>query len=136
MPSNFENLQSLGSNTTDYPTTYSPQVLEAIPFTAGAGQSIVTLHCPEFTSLCPKTAQPDFATITITYQPNDLLIESKSLKLYLFSFRNHGDFHEECIKTIANDIWNVIQPKHLEVYGDFTPRGGIKICPKVVLSAQ
>ncbi|CIO84097.1 GTP cyclohydrolase [Streptococcus pneumoniae] len=71
------------------------------------------------------TAQPDFATIHISYIPDKLCVESKSLKLYLFSYRNHGDFHENCINTIGKDLVNLLDPRYLEVWGKFTPRGGI-----------
>lgn len=126
--SNAENLKSLGSNTTDYPTTYSPEVLEAIPFD-WSGQTVVELECPEFTSLCPKTHQPDFAQVRILYKPDKSLVESKSLKLYLFGFRNHGEFHEDCISRIARDLFELTKPFWIEVRGDFTPRGGISINP-------
>ena len=89
----------------------------------------IKFNCPEFTSLCPITAQPDFATIYISYIPDKLCVESKSLKLYLFSYRNHGDFHENCINTIGKDLVNLLDPRYLEVWGKFTPRGGISIDP-------
>ncbi len=90
---------------------------------------MVNFTCPEFTSLCPMTGQPDFANITISYVPNVRMVESKSLKLYLFSFRNHGDFHEDCINIIMKDLIKLMEPKYIEVFGDFTPRGGISIKP-------
>ena len=90
---------------------------------------MVTFDCPEFTSLCPITGQPDFAKITINYIPNVKMVESKSLKLYLFSFRNQGDFHEDCINIIMKDLVKLMEPKYLEVKGIFTPRGGISIYP-------
>ena len=85
--------------------------------------------CSEFTSLCPKTNQPDFARVFINYIADDKMVESKSLKLYLFSFRNHGDFHEDCIQKICNDLVKLMKPKFIEVIGEFTPRGGISIFP-------
>lgn len=88
-------------------------------------------NCPEFTSLCPITGQPDFATIYISYIPNIKMVESKSLKLYLFSFRNHGGFHEDCVNTILNDLVELMEPRYIEVWGKFTPRGGISIDPYV-----
>ncbi len=123
-------LTLLGSNNpTDYPTEYDPAVLESFD-NAHPGQSyMVELECPEFTSLCPKTSQPDFANVTIRYVPDQKLVESKSLKLYLFSFRNKGEFHENCINTIAKDLYALMQPKWIEVRGDFMPRGGISINP-------
>ena len=90
---------------------------------------MVTFDCPEFTSLCPITGQPDFARIRINYIPNERMVESKSLKLYLFSFRNQGDFHEDCINIIMKDLVRLMEPKYLEVKGIFTPRGGISIYP-------
>ena len=89
----------------------------------------VKFNCPEFTSLCPITGQPDFATIYISYIPDIKMVESKSLKLYLFSFRNHGDFHEDCMNIIMNDLIALMEPRYIEVWGKFTPRGGISIDP-------
>ena len=85
----------------------------------------------EFTSLCPKTGQPDHARMEIVYVPNKLMIESKSLKLYLFSFRNTGEFHEDVCNRIANDLFDLLKPDYLRVYGDFAPRGGLAIKPLV-----
>ncbi|MDY6182791.1 MAG: preQ(1) synthase, partial [Candidatus Cryptobacteroides sp.] len=89
----------------------------------------VRFNCPEFTSLCPITGQPDFAEIRISYIPDRRMVESKSLKLYLFSFRNHGDFHEDCVNKIMKDLIRLMDPKYIEVTGLFTPRGGISIFP-------
>ena len=119
----------LGSSATSYAATYSPGVLEKFPNKHPGNDYIVTFNCPEFTSLCPKTGQPDFAEIKINYIPDKLLVESKSLKLYLFSFRNHGDFHEDCVNIIMKDLVARREPKYLEVEGIFTPRGGISIYP-------
>ena len=88
-----------------------------------------TFVCTEFTSLCPKTGQPDFAKVFVNYIADKKMVESKSLKLYLFSFRNHGDFHEDCIQTICDDLVKLMKPKYIEVIGEFTPRGGIAIYP-------
>ena len=88
-----------------------------------------SVNCPEFTSLCPITGQPDFAEIRISYLPDVKMVESKSLKLYLFSFRNHGDFHEDCVNIIMKDLIKLMDPKYIEVTGIFTPRGGISIYP-------
>ena len=85
----------------------------------------------EFTSLCPKTGQPDHARLEILYVPNEKMVESKSLKEYLVSFRNHGEFHEDCINRIANDLFKLLKPKYVRVYGDFASRGGLAICPIV-----
>jgi 7-cyano-7-deazaguanine reductase len=84
---------------------------------------------PEFTSLCPKTGQPDFATIVVDYQPNERCVESKSYKLYLGSFRMHGEFHESCVNRIATDLIELLDPLWLKVEGRFTPRGGIPFWP-------
>ena len=119
----------LGQGHTNYPTDYDPGILEAFDNKHPGNDYMVTLHCPEFTSLCPKTGQPDFATILINYIPGPCLVESKSLKLYLFSFRNHGDFHEDCINIIMKDLQKLMDPKYIEVKGLFTPRGGIAILP-------
>ncbi len=87
----------------------------------------ISLTCPEFTSICPITSQPDFAHIIIDYVPKDKILESKSLKLYLFAYRNHGAFHEDCTVQIAKDIIATIKPKWLRISGYWYPRGGIPI---------
>jgi 7-cyano-7-deazaguanine reductase len=114
---------------TDYPKEYSPKLLEAFANRHPQQTAWTSLICTEFTSLCPKTGQPDFAKIFINYIADKKMVESKSLKLYLFSFRNHGDFHEDCVQTICNDISFLLKPHYLEVMGEFTPRGGISIFP-------
>ncbi len=96
----------------------------------------VNFDCPEFTTLCPITGQPDFATILINYIPNLKMVESKSLKLYLFSYRNHRGFHEDEVNQIMLDLWQKMQPKYIEVLGLFTPRGGIAIRPFVNYAIQ
>lgn len=127
--SELEQLQLLGNQHTVYPTDYTPSVLETFENKNADHDYLVSLNCPEFTTLCPKTGQPDFARIVINYIPNKLMVESKSLKLYLFSFRNHGDFHEDCINIILHDLVQLMQPRYIEVVGLFTPRGGISIHP-------
>jgi 7-cyano-7-deazaguanine reductase len=87
----------------------------------------IRFSCPEFTSICPITAQPDFAHLVIDYVPNKSIIESKSLKIYLFSYRNHGAFHEDCTVRIAKDLISCIKPKWLRIGGYWYPRGGIPI---------
>jgi 7-cyano-7-deazaguanine reductase len=119
----------LGSATTVYPTEYSPSLLDTFDNRHPDNDYFVKFNCPEFTSLCPITGQPDFATIYISYIPAQKLVESKSLKLYLFSFRNHGDFHENCVNVIMKDLIALLQPKYIEVWGKFLPRGGISIDP-------
>ncbi|RDU60401.1 preQ(1) synthase [Helicobacter sp. MIT 14-3879] len=128
--SKSNNLKYLGKKT-NYYFDYNPNVLESIPNLHSQSDYFVKFNCPEFTALCPITGQPDFATLYISYIPDFKLIESKSLKLYLFSFRCHGGFHEECINIIARDLIEVLQPRYLEVWGKFTPRGGLSIDPYV-----
>ena len=123
-----EGLQKLGQKT-KYSTDYAPEVLETFENIHPDNDYWVQFNCPEFTTLCPITGQPDFAEIKILYIPGKRMVESKSLKLYLFSFRNHGDFHEDCVNTIMKDLVKLMQPKYIEVTGLFTPRGGISIYP-------
>jgi 7-cyano-7-deazaguanine reductase len=120
---------ALGEVATKYPETYSPGVLEAFKNKNPGQVAWTTFVCTEFTSLCPKTHQPDFAKIFINYIADKKMVESKSLKLYLFSFRNHGDFHEDCVQTICDDLVALMKPHYIEVIGEFTPRGGIAIYP-------
>lgn len=120
---------SLGSSETNYQNSYNPNLLEAFDNKNPGKTAWTSFVCTEFTSLCPKTGQPDFAKIFINYIGDKKMVESKSLKLYLFSFRNHGDFHEDCIQTICNDLVALMKPKYIEVIGEFTPRGGIAIFP-------
>lgn len=102
--SELEGVTLLGNQGTNYLFEYAPEVLESFPNKHVNRDYFVKFNCPEFTSLCPKTGQPDFATIYISYIPDEKMVESKSLKLYLFSFRNHGDFHEDCMNIIMNDL--------------------------------
>lgn len=125
----LEGLSLLGNKGVEYPQTYSPRLLETFVNKHPENEYLVTFNCPEFTTLCPMTGQPDFARIIISYIPTERMVESKSLKLYLFSFRNHGDFHEDCVNIILNDLWKLLAPRYLEVTGLFTPRGGISIYP-------
>ena len=119
----------LGNQKTKYPQDYAPEMLETFINNHQYHDYFVKFNCPEFTSLCPMTGQPDFATIYISYVPDVKMVESKSLKLYLFSFRNHGDFHEDCVNIIMKDLIQLMEPKYIEVWGKFTPRGGISIDP-------
>lgn len=125
----LDGLSLLGSQGTKYPMDYSPGLLETFENKHPDNEYIVNFDCPEFTTLCPKTGQPDFGHIYITYIPRYRMVESKSLKLYLFSFRNHGDFHEDCVNIIMKDLWNLMEPRYIEVKGYFMPRGGISINP-------
>lgn len=123
-----ESLSHLGGKT-EYRQDYAPEMLEVFMNKHRGNDYWVTFDCPEFTSLCPITGQPDFATIRIDYIPDAKMVESKSLKLYLFSYRNHGAFHEDCVNTIMKDLIELMDPKYIEVTGIFTPRGGISIYP-------
>ena len=124
-----EDLTLLGNQNVKYKDEYSPDVLETFINKHQDNDYFVKFNCPEFTSLCPITGQPDFACITISYVPDVKMVESKSLKLYLFSFRNHGDFHEDCVNVIMKDLIKLMDPKYIEVWGKFLPRGGISIDP-------
>lgn len=127
----LEGVTLLGNNKTVYDGNYKPEVLESFVNKHQDKDYIVTLDAYEFTSRCPKTQQPDFAKVVISYIPRVQMVESKSLKLYLGSFRNEGSFHEDCMNTIANDLIKLMDPKYLEVRGIFSPRGGISIFPFV-----
>ena len=122
-------LTHLGSRQTTYKNDYAPEVLETFVNRHQENDYFVKFNCPEFTSLCPITGQPDFAKIYISYVPGERMVESKSLKLYLYSFREHGDFHENCVNTIMKDLIKLMDPKYIEVTGRFLPRGGISIDP-------
>lgn len=119
----------LGNQNTAYSFDYAPEVLETFDNKHSYRDYFVKFNCPEFTTLCPKTMQPDFGTVYISYIPDEKMVESKSLKLYLFSFRNHGDFHEDSMNIIMNDLIDLMDPRYIEVWGKFTPRGGISIDP-------
>ena len=123
-----DKLLALGKKT-EYRQDYAPEVLETFVNKHPDNDYWVQFNCPEFTSLCPITGQHDFAQIKILYIPGERMVESKSLKLYLFSFRNHGDFHEDCVNIIMKDLVRLMDPKYIEVVGLFTPRGGISIYP-------
>lgn len=128
-----QGLSLLGNSDTEYPSSPNEAKLEAIPNLWNENDYVVNLDCPEFTCVCPKTSQPDFAHIIIDYIPGPSLIESKALKLYLFAFRNEGIFHEFAVNKIANDLKQAINPKYLKVQAKFMPRGGISINPAVEL---
>jgi 7-cyano-7-deazaguanine reductase len=132
-----EHVQALGDGKTRYNYDHpDSSLLEMFPspfsipeMNAWQVKGSILIECPEFTSLCPKTGQPDFAKIVIEYTPDKWCVESKSLKLYLGSFRNHGEFHESCVNRIANDLVQLLNPIKLKVRGEFTPRGGIPFWP-------
>jgi 7-cyano-7-deazaguanine reductase len=125
----LEGVTLLGNQGTVYPTDYAPTLLETFENKHPEYEYVVKLDCPEFTTLCPKTGQPDFGHLYISYIPRERMVESKSLKLYLFSFRNHGDFHEDCVNIIMKDLKALMDPRYIEVRGEFMPRGGISIHP-------
>jgi 7-cyano-7-deazaguanine reductase len=114
---------------TEYNFILNPDVLETFENKHPEMPYWVKFNCPEFTTLCPITGQPDFATIYISYIPSIKMVESKSLKLFLFSFRNHGSFHEDCVNTIMKELIRLMDPLYIEVWGKFLPRGGISIDP-------
>ena len=136
----YSGLQQLGQKT-DFPSSPDEAVLERVSNPHLGTDYAVRFVAPEFTSLCPLTGQPDFAHLVLDYVPNEWLIESKSLKLFLTSFRNHGDFHEACTISIAKRIEEITKPKWLRLGGYWYPRGGIPIdifyqtgtCPEGVL---
>ena len=119
----------LGQKNVKYEFNYRPDVLETFDNKHPDHDYWVKFNCPEFTTLCPITGQPDFGTIYISYIPDKKMVESKSLKLYLFSFRNNGDFHEDVVNIIMKDLIKLMNPKYIEVWGKFLPRGGISIDP-------
>jgi len=106
-------------------TTKPDKSLETFPNPNANRDYLIRFDCPEFTCMCPRTGQPDFATIRIRYVPGDLCVELKSLKLYLWSFREEGHFHEAVTNMIMDDIIAVCSPRYIEVEGDFFVRGGI-----------
>ena len=119
----------LGNQNVAYDYEYQPDILECFDNKHQENDYWVKFNCPEFTSLCPMTGQPDFATIYISYMPDVKMVESKSLKLYLVSFRNRGDFHEDVVNIIMKDLIKIMNPRYIEVWGKFLPRGGISIDP-------
>ena len=125
----MQDVTLLGNQNVKYSFDYKPDVLETFDNKHPDVDYWVKFNCPEFTSLCPITSQPDFATIYISYVPDIKMVESKSLKLYLFSFRNHGDFHEDVVNIIMKDLIKLMEPRYIEVWGKFLPRGGISIDP-------
>lgn len=109
-----------------FPTSYDPSLLQSVPF-SGTGDQVVSLTFSEFTSLCPVTGQPDFGSLTLAFVPTSALIESKSLKLYFGSFRNHPVFHEAVVQAVFDRVAELLGDVPLRVSGDFAPRGGVKI---------
>ena len=135
LPRTREGLTLLGGARRTAPRDYDPSILECFSNRHPELDAMVTLRCPEFTTLCPITGQPDFGELVVRYVPAAKLVESKSLKLYLFSFRNHGDFHEDVCAIVLKDLRALLSPKYIEVRGRFRPRGGIAIHPFVAWGA-
>ena len=134
--SDTSRLTKLGSATEyryDHPDV---SMLEVFPNQHPDAPWVVGLDCQEFTSLCPMTGQPDFGRIHIHYVPGSQCVESKSLKLYLGAYRNHGAFHEDCVNRIADDLVAAMAPRWLRVFGDFSVRGGIAIRPLAIREAD
>ncbi|MBQ9718521.1 MAG: NADPH-dependent 7-cyano-7-deazaguanine reductase QueF [Clostridia bacterium] len=123
----YSGLTLLKKNHKDYPDSPEKAKIETFRNAFPQRDYIITFDCPEFTSLCPITGQPDFGHITINYIAKEKCIESKALKLYLFSYRNHNTFHEVAVNTILDDLVAACKPKWMQVIGDFMPRGGIAI---------
>ncbi|MFN3251733.1 preQ(1) synthase [Roseibium album] len=122
----YENLTQLGAST-DLPGDPDEAVLEKVPNPQAGTGYMVRFVAPEFTSLCPITGAPDFAHLVIDYVPAKFLVESKSLKLFLGSFRNHGAFHEDCTVSIGKRLVDLLDPQWLRIGGYWYPRGGIPI---------
>jgi 7-cyano-7-deazaguanine reductase len=122
----YAGLKQLGSNT-DLPQSPEEAVLERVANPHPGDNYLVRFAAPEFTSLCPITGQPDFAHLVVDYIPDQWLVESKSLKLFLGSFRNHGAFHEDCTVAIAKRLIQCLAPRWLRIGGYWYPRGGIPI---------
>lgn len=131
-----KDLKSLGNNKTTYKSTYDPKVLETFPNPQQHTAYTIHITAPEFSNLCPKTGQPDFATIHVTYSPRKKCVESKSFKLYIFSFRQSGAFHEDVTNKIAQDLFDLLDPHWITVMGEFKPRGGISFHPTVTLKRK
>ena len=129
-------LRALGSSHTEYPGRVSSDVLETFPNTFPDREYLISMETVEFTSLCPKTGQPDFGTITIRYIPDKHCIESKSLKLYLFSYRNEPAFMETLTNRILDDLSQACRPREMTVVGVFSPRGGIGITVEASLKKR
>lgn len=122
----YANLDKLGAQSA-LPTDPEADILERVPNPHADTDYVTRFTAPEFTSLCPVTGQPDFAHIVIDYMPGDWLVESKSLKLYLGAFRNHGAFHEDCTVSIGKKLVALLDPRWLRIGGYWYPRGGIPI---------
>ncbi|MBI5470156.1 NADPH-dependent 7-cyano-7-deazaguanine reductase QueF [Candidatus Kaiserbacteria bacterium] len=122
----MKNLRQLGHQVA-FADSPDKAILETVPNPHPGTNYLVRFTCPEFTSICPKTGQPDFAHLVIDYVPDKKIVESKSLKLYFYSFRNHGAFHEDCTVMIAKRLIKELSPKWLRIGGYWFPRGGMPI---------
>jgi 7-cyano-7-deazaguanine reductase len=134
--SRFQKLTILAKSETVVPESPEKAVLEVFDNLYSQRDYEITFDCPEFTSLCPITGQPDFGRITITYIPDKLCVESKSLKLFMFSFRSHDTFHEEVVNLILERMVQACSPRWIEVVGEFRPRGGIALNVKASEGAR
>jgi 7-cyano-7-deazaguanine reductase len=132
----FSNLTLLSGSENKYPNSPDDAQLEAFDNIYQDRDYVITFDCPEYTSLCPVTNQPDFGHIIIRYVPDKKCIESKSLKLFLFSFRNHNTFHEESANSILDALVKTCSPRKAEVVGKFRPRGGIAINVKATYGGK
>ena len=128
----FSELTLLKKSKTKYPDSPEKAELEVFENLYSSRDYEIIFDCPEFTSLCPVTGQPDFGHITITYIPDRYCVESKSLKIYLFSYREHNTFHEEAVNSILDAVVKSCSPRRAEVRGEFRPRGGIAIRVRAV----
>ena len=132
----FSDLTLLKNSKNDYPEAKGETQLEAFDNIYPDRDYVITFDCPEYTSLCPVTNQPDFGHIIIRYIPDKKCIESKSLKLFIFSFRNHNTFHEESVNSILDALVKTCSPRKAEVVGKFRPRGGIAINVKATYGGK
>jgi 7-cyano-7-deazaguanine reductase len=134
--SNIDGLKLLKKGEMNYPQTPDASILETFENSNPQRDYWINFETDEFTSLCPITGQPDFARVTIEYIPDELCVESKSLKLFLFSFRNEGSFYEDVTNRIYTDLFELLKPRQLIVIGEFTARGGIRSAVRVDSSDQ
>jgi len=132
MRKNPNNFTRAGSGRIKHPASLAKAKLESFKNKHPDANYLIPFLCNEFTVLCPRTGQPDFARIEIIYVADKLCLESKSLKFYLFSFRNRGEFHEDAANGIFKDLWKFLKPKHMRIWADFFVRGGISIKPMVM----
>ena len=132
----FDRLTLLAASERRYPKSPDEAKLECFDNLYSGRDYVIEFDCPEFTSLCPVTGQPDFGHIVLRYVPDKLCIESKSLKLYLYSFRNYPTFHEEVVNTVLDAVVSACSPRRAEVIGRFRPRGGISINVKAAMGGK